>query len=399
MGLKENRNILLFYLLTFVSSSTFIVSNWIYFWTRFMTFGQLGLIDGVAFGFALLLDIPTGGIADFFGRKRTVQFAMLASLIGITTMTFANSMPQIFLGWMVTMVGFSFYSGAAEALAYDTLVDLQRPNDFDKVISRSHSLEMIANASTTLVGGFAFIYHFRLPHLLWAIAYLIGFVLSLFLVEAKKHESFSFNSYFSGLWLGAKELFQPSLRRYFLFFLALLGVYYLYSWGSVRPAMATSFGFYSKEQAVILAVLSISSAFLVNYVPWLRRKMSNVSGLAFFAVLMGVGFTISYFPIGYLGFFAMALIAVGGKLAYPWISTIVNTEISSRFRATTLSTLALVTKTPYVLLAILAGNSIQNGGLNYFVLGIGITIFLFTGVSLALFKSTLLLKRRGNQQR
>lgn len=354
-----------------------------------MTYGQLGIVDGIAFGFAILLDVPTGGIADLVGRRKTVIFSMICSFIGIMLIATASSLPIIFLGWMITQIGFSFYSGAAEALTYDTMVDLKRESEFDKVISNSHAIEMYATAITTFIGGIIFMYSFRLPHFLWGLSYLVGLVAAWFLIEPKVDTAkFSLKNYFNQLVLGTKELFQPSLRRYFLLFFMLLGVYFMYSWGFVRPAMATAYGFYAKEQGIVLPVLTISSAFAVRYVPWLRKKFTDISGLVFLTALMAIGFIASYFPLGYYGFFAMVLITAGGKIAYPWISTIVNKELSSKYRATALSAIALITKVPYVVIAVLAGNAIQNGNLNIFVLGVGLVIAVGIVISLFIYRLT-----------
>ena len=79
---SEKRNIYLFYLLSATMNFWFIASNWIYFWTKYMTFGQLGWVDAAGFGFAILLEIPSGAIADLFGKRKTILFGMIAPAIG-----------------------------------------------------------------------------------------------------------------------------------------------------------------------------------------------------------------------------------------------------------------------------------------------------------------------------
>lgn len=381
------RNIAIFYILIAATNFWFIASNWVYFWTRFMTFGQLGWVDGIAFGFALLLDIPTGALADLLGKKRTIIFAMLSGLVGTFFIATANSLPGIFIGWMITQMGYAFYSGTSEALTYDTLVQNKQEEKFDKVVTTGHALESYVGAATTFIGGFLYVINFRLPHYLWVVGFFIGLVASFFLVEPKiDTEKFSIKKYIEQMVTGMKELFLPKIRIYFLYFLVLLGVYYLYSWGFIRPAMAEYFGFHAKEQSVIYAVLTVFCAVLVHIVPFLRRKLSNITGLTLLSIVMGLGFFMSSYPIGHYGFFAMLLIALGGKLAYPWVSIVVNKEINSKYRATTLSTIAFITKIPYVLFAIIAGQQVQHGHLNTFVLGVSVAIGLAVIASLIWYK-------------
>lgn len=352
-----------------------------------MTYGQLGIIDGVAFGFALLLDIPTGAIADLIGRKKTIQFSMIASFIGSMMIATASSMPVIFVGWMITQLGFAFFSGSAEALIYDTLVEAKKEGDYDKLISKSNSISLIADATCTFLGGFIFVLSFRMPHILWSLSYLFGFIISCLLVESKiESTKFSFADYFSKLGDGIKELFKPALRGLLIFFFILLGVYYMYSWGFIRPAMADSFGFHAKEQGIILPMFTILSAYIMRFMPALRKKISDIAGLIVLSITMAISFMMAFFPLGYWGFFVLLFIAMSGKLAYPWISVVINREIPSSSRATTLSAISFISKLPYVLVAIVAGSAVQSGKLHTFNLAVGLTILSGVILSMILVK-------------
>lgn len=383
------RNIPLFYLLTAVMNFWFIASNWIYFWTKYMTYGQLGWVDALGFGFALLLEIPSGAVADLIGKRKTILVGMTAGAIGVFTIAFSGSLTGIFVGWLITQICYAFYSGAAEALAYDSLVDEGRQGEFDRVISRSSEIESYVGALSALIGGLLFVYSARLPHLLWGSGFAIGVLLSYLLVEPKTDTAkFSLRKYFHQLFVGFRELTQRGLKRYIGFFFTLVGVYFLYSWGLVRPATATSFGFFAREQGFILPSLAVLGAIAVRYIPYLKSKVSDFKGLIILSLIMATGFIMAFFPIGYYGIISMILIALAGKLASPWISIIINKQVESKNRATTLSTMALMTKLPYVLIAVLAGKMLENGTLPVFNLGVGIIV-----LSVAVGSSAILLFR------
>jgi len=383
--LSERRNIYLFYLLSAVMSFWFIASNWIYFWTKYMTFGQLGWVDALGFGFAMLLEVPSGAIADLIGKRKTIFFGAVAGTIGVFIVTFSGSLTGIFIGWMITQICYAFYSGAAEALAYDTLVDLKQENQFDHVITKSSQIENFSGAIATFIGGLLYAVNFRLPHILWGTGFLFAAIFAYLLVEPKiDTEKFSFKRYRFQLFAGLKELAQKGLREYIGFFFVLTGVYYIYSWGFIRPAIATSFGFFSREQGIILPVLTIVGALCVRAIPALKKRVSELMGLVILSVFMILGFGIAIFPVGWYGLIAMALIAVAGHMASPWISIIVNKKITSKNRATTLSTIALMTKLPYVLVAVIAGRLVQNGQLAVFNKTAMLTMLFITMLSLGL---------------
>ncbi len=381
----KRRNIFLFYILTAFCNLWFLASNWIYFWTKFMTFGQLGIIDGLAFGFSLLLDVPAGALADLLGKKRMVVIALTASSIGTFFIASAQSWQQIFIGWMITQFGFAFYSGSMEALTYDTLLDLGEEERYQAIISRNQIILLVVAATCTFFGGFLYVIHERIPQYLWFVGNLLALITSFFLIEPTfEKKTFSIANYFGQLSTGLKELLHPKLRRYFLFFFILLGTYYMFSWGFVKPAMATSFGFHAKEQSVIFALLTLLSAGAVGLVPKLRNKISDFVGILIITAILAIAFLYAALPVGYLGVISLFAIVMGGEMAYPWISTVINHSIPSQYRTTTLSTISLLSKIPYVLVAILAGAAVENGKLTQFDLGVGIILLLGMVVSIGM---------------
>lgn len=342
-----------------------------------MTYGQLGWVDALGFGLALLLEIPTGAVGDLLGKKRTLLLGTLFSCVGAFTIALSSSLSPIFWGWLLCQVGFALYSGTGEALLYDSLVDLNQEKDFDKILSTNTVIEEYTVMLSILLGGFIYVYNFRLPHLLWATGYLGAFAVCFWLREPQVDTiKFSLKNYVTQLAAGAKQLIQPALRKYAIFTLFLSGTYFLFSWGFISPAMMTSFGYNAQEIGIILAGLIFISGIIIKYLPVIRSKISDVSGLSSLLLIMAVGFIYSYFPIGKLGIIGILAISLPGKLARPWLSVIVNREIPSQYRATTLSTLSLIYKAPYVLIAIYAGQIIQAGRVNQFSLGVGLTLLV-----------------------
>jgi len=384
---SEKRNITLYYITTVAMSCWFIASNWVYFWLKFMTYGQLGWVDAIGFGFALVLEIPSGAIADMLGKRKTILFGMIAGFIGVMIMTFSGSLIGMTIGWVITQICYAFYSGASEALVYDSMKDLKIENEFDGVVTKASSIESITGAVATLVGGFVYYYNNQLPHFLWGMGFFLGIIASYFFIEPKIDTvKFSFKKYLNQLLAGVRELTQTELKKYIGFFFVLVGVYYLYSWGFVRPAIATSFGFLSREQAIILPALTIMGAFLVRLIPKFKNYVSDVTGLVILSIFMSVGFLLSMFNLGWFGLIPMIFIAIAGHLATPWISIIVNKKIESKDRATTLSTIALLTKLPYVLIVITVGKMVEAGTLGTFNLYTGIVVILVALFSLLLFR-------------
>jgi MFS family permease len=370
--------------MTAATSTYFIAGNWIFFWTRFMTFGQLGLVDALAFAFGLLMEIPTGALSDLIGKKRTLIAAMIFNGSGFVFMASATEQLHLIIGFLIAQVGGAFYSGASEALAYDSLVERGQVTQFEQVITRSSVIALIMQVMTILIGAWLYHLEMRLPHYAAAAAYVIGLIAALALTEPKLyHEKpvFSPRVYLRQWLIGFQWLTRPPLLRILPLILALMGGFFLFAYGLIQPAIALSFGFDADAQAITQAILSITAAGVIATLPWMRRQISDYRILLILAVLLFLGFLGSALPLGYAGFAVLWVMYIAGGLSTPVISLIVNQAIESKDRATTLSTVSLMSKIPYVLSAIIAGQMIETGTFALFNVGVAAVILGLTGLS------------------
>ena len=182
---------------------------------------------------------------------------------------------------------------------------------------------------------------------------------------------------FGDLKAGFKQLSEQKLRPYVLPILVISIVTFLYDWGFSRPSMAFSFGYDEKTQPLIFALMSVAAAILVGFLTQIRKKTRDFVGLNSLNFLIGIGFVLSYLKLGWYGVFVMLLIELSWNLAEPWISVIINNNIGSTYRATTLSTMQFIAKIPFLVINIFLGESIDGGYMRLFNLGLGILIVLF----------------------
>jgi len=366
------RNVAIFYAMNLTLSAAFVSGNWIFFWLRFMTMGQLGVIDALAFAFGMLAEIPTGALGDMLGKRRTVIAAMLCGMLGWGIMGLADNMTGLIVGFLFTQTGWAFYSGAGTALAYDSLLELGEEARFERVISRTHSYELLVHVAATWAGGLLYLLHFRLPHVVWGLLFLPMFIASWWLVEPQggQQERFSWRGYLAQFGAGFRELSQARLRYFVVLFFVALGLNFIVTAGLITPALAISFGYDAEFQAALFGVLGLLAALGTASVPWVRRRLSDMGYAALIGLGLGLGALLSVLPLGGWGFVALGLLRVSGAMASPLMFIVVNREIPSENRATTLSTMAMLTKLPYVFTAMLAGAMIENGAFSLFNLGL-----------------------------
>jgi MFS family permease len=355
-----------------VSACAFINGNWIFFWLRVMTIGQLGVVDATAFAFGLFMEIPTGALSDMIGKRWTLIMSMFLNGLGFFIMGVADSIWVIVIGFWFTQTAWALYSGAADAFAYDSLKVMNDETRYDRVISFTTSLSVLTVGISSLVGGWMYNIDQRLPHYAWGVALFIGFFIALFAKEPPiETVKFTLKNYVGQLSQGFRQLIRPELRYFTPLIFATLGVHYLFSFGFIQPTMATNFGFFADEQAVLFSVMGFTAAGTVLLVPIMRRHLSDMRGLVLLAMLLAGGYLMASLnpPMILGGIILIGIRSVGG-ISSSWASIVVNREIPSEYRSTTLSTVALISKIPYIITAMIAGGLAEAGQFNLFYMGV-----------------------------
>ena len=115
---------------------------------------QVGLVFG-AYGLTIvLLEVPTGGLADVVGRKRVTLIAVGVTLASQLLLVSAFSFPQFLIFAVVGGVGRALISGAPEAWFIDGLKAVDEKIDIQPPLAQAEIVSTISLALATLLGGF-----------------------------------------------------------------------------------------------------------------------------------------------------------------------------------------------------------------------------------------------------
>ena len=69
----------------------------------------------------LVMEIPTGVLADRVGHRRSYQVSLFMAALGEAITLLADTYPEFLLGQVVAGTGFAFASGSVDALVYESL--------------------------------------------------------------------------------------------------------------------------------------------------------------------------------------------------------------------------------------------------------------------------------------
>lgn len=378
-----SKNVTKLYVLTALTNLWFITGSWLFFYRLYMSDRQIGVLDGLVFGIGLVAEIPSGALADLLGRKRQLQIGLLLMSAGFLTQGFAEAYWYILVGMTMFTVGMALVSGSDDALVYDSLDGEGRSNLWDRIIARKFQIMHIVTIASYLIGGLLYVMNLRLPFIMAGIGILGGFFIAGTFEETRvTSENLSMKAFVRQNAEGMKYLFKRHMWLYAFMAIIVLGIGYAFDLGVIKPLTLNSFGYFANAQAVINAVAGGAAILALTQLDRLRKYFGEKHGLIMLALIMGAGFLTASFPIGKLGLLAFLAIFIVNSLIEPWLNDIVQQEVSSSHRATALSTLALLQKLPYVVLAPIAGDLSTSGHFTRFLVGVAICIFVAIGVLL-----------------
>ena len=115
---------------------------------------QLGFTGTVMSLTVVLLEVPTGGIADTIGRKRTYLISNAVQAGGLLLLAVAGGLPSVTVGLGLFGVARALSSGSIEALFIDEFQRLSPEGNLQPFLARIELAALAGLALGGLVGGY-----------------------------------------------------------------------------------------------------------------------------------------------------------------------------------------------------------------------------------------------------
>ena len=186
------RNIPVYYL--FYAASGFLI--WMPIWViylqefRGMSLTQIAAIESIFWITVVVAEVPTGAIADRWGRRVSLILGGCCFCIGSVVFAFSSTYVVLLAAYVVVGVAITLYSGAGHALIYDTLRQIGRTEEYERHIGRSEALAFASMMIATLIGGpLVALVGYSATILLGAIAMGASAAIALLLREPPRSES------------------------------------------------------------------------------------------------------------------------------------------------------------------------------------------------------------------
>ena len=118
-----------------------------------ITQGQIGILQSFLFFSCVAMEIPSGLLADRYGRKHSLILGFLGLFIsGIGFLLFSDFIPFALI-FCLFGASIAMGSGADRALLYDNLLAENRTEEYPRIISRARAIGAVSLGLSMLLGG------------------------------------------------------------------------------------------------------------------------------------------------------------------------------------------------------------------------------------------------------
>jgi len=336
---KLKRNISVSYVYNFLLQLNITSAIWVlYLAFRGMSLVQIGILESIYHMTGLLFELPTGAIADVYGKKFSVVVGRAVSVISCILMITSNSFWGFAIAFVLSSVAMNLNSGAAEALVYDSLKELGQEEKYKRIWGNLAFFMSIAQGLAVLLGGILadirFLYAYVLGTIIQAAAFISAFSFKEPPINCEKEEPQG-NPIVYQLTTSIKVLKERRMVLYLILFSAL------------AASLQTTVFFYSQRYfsdmsysttaiAIICALSSLIEALSSKYA-YRFEKLFKLRGTLISIAVVNIFALTGLAVIKNLSIAFFLLTSITGGLAFTIFSDYINTRIPSEYRATILS--------------------------------------------------------------
>lgn len=187
LNLFKNKNDNLYYSLSIfmnldVQRSLFVL----YLLQLGITQGEIGILQSFLFFSSVALEIPSGLLADRYGRKVSLIIGFLGLFIsGIGFLLFSSFIPFAII-FCLFGASIAMGSGSDRALLYDNLLAENRAEEYPKILSRARAIGAVSLGLSMLLGGvLQDTWSWNSVYIFFAISKLVGAIVVTLIPEIK----------------------------------------------------------------------------------------------------------------------------------------------------------------------------------------------------------------------
>lgn len=366
-----NRNIRLLNIFTMCVNAVFCLPIILPFYQDHLglTFHDFLIGESVFAAMMILLDVPTGWLADQWGRKKTLISGAFVFGLGILALYYSIGFWTVILAQGVVGIGSSLMTGANSALLYDSLLAAKREAEFRQKEGFRFALQLYACAGAALIGGHLYTiepaYVFYLETAICWIAALAGF----FFIEPPRHKRtveghpvMDILKTVKYVTHGHKEIAGLIMLMTLVFATTKICMWSIQAYNA-------ALGWDPSWNGWILSIIMISGGFFGHIGHKLWPNLHGRKALYILLAALALALTIAGLGLTWIGIVCLGFEAFVFGFGMPRAQEAINNLAGSGDRATILSTASLATSLGFIPMSQLIGWMTDHYGIGAGLLG------------------------------
>jgi len=146
---------------------------------------QIGFAETIFHITSLICEIPSGMLADVYGRKKMLVISRIMAILGDLVMFLSTDFFLVCLSMPFHALSFNFASGSGDALAYDSMKLCGAEKGYEKYSSNQSIIYRVGSGVSTLLAGLALYLGYKKAYLISAVMGVITLIFNCMLVEVR----------------------------------------------------------------------------------------------------------------------------------------------------------------------------------------------------------------------
>lgn len=347
-----------------------------------ITLTQIMLLQSWFMLWIFALEVPSGAIADYLGRKTAL---ILACIVNIAAALVYGSIPNFFvfmLGEVLWAISAALYSGTSEALIYDSLESIGEAERSKQVFGRVNSFSLAGVMVGAPLGSIIAVkLGLNAPMLLVIVPFAVAFIIALTLEKPTATPKTESKRYAAILKDGLKLFCENRILKILaldMIFIATIAYFMIWFYQPMLKQAGVDMTYFGAVHASFVAsqILIMNNYEKLERLFRSKKQLISLSALITGAMFIIGGLT-SSIPL------VLLVIVLGGGFGLSRRSLFVsymNKYIPSSERATVLSTVSMIRRLASVAVNPVVG-LMADWSLNYTLIILGIVGVIFSLIS------------------
>ena len=329
---------------TFVFNVLMDFPLWLPIWVLYLrdelgfSLTQVTLLDVPFFLLVLFAEVPTGAVADRFGRKYSMMLGAGFYAVAVAVLGVADNYIVVLVSYAAWGLSVTFRSGADTALLFDSMKEAGREADFPNtngVLYAARSTALLAGLllGAPLAAATSFSFTFEISALIAAAAFVVAWTMH----EPAHSREHAQEPYFRTLAAGLHEAWRKPALRYVILYAGIMSAGVFGPLAVFQQPWLAEHGVTTSQLGLWQAPARGAAVFSALIIGWLLVRVGERT--AFFA--LPVTLTACTFALAGIdhAWVAVAFIGMGfvSGMQDPFVASYVNHRIDSKRRATVLS--------------------------------------------------------------